>query len=198
MLKKIKIKNEEVEHLSNATKYPFPKYTTMLINQINQTAQGTRPKVVGQMSELIQEFDGHILEEWTEWYNLRQPDSIEAATEKIYDQYLKLKEAMMLINKDLIREWVKDLVYTKTYCGLKVQQAILSFVAKNMDKPWRLATKEEESRGIDGFIGEKPVQIKSITYKMENHLSEVIEVPIIYYEKKKDSLNIEFNESELI
>lgn len=198
MLKKIKIKNSEVEQLSNASMYPFPKYTTMLINQINQTAQGTRPKVVGQMSELIQEFDGQTLEEWIEWYNERQPNAVEAATEKIYDQFVKQKEAMMLIDKDLIREWVKDLVYTKTFCGLRVQQAIISFIAGKLGKSWRLANKEEEAKGIDGYIGNTPVQIKSVTYKMENHLNEVIDVPIIYYEKKKDGLNIEFNEFEIV
>jgi len=32
----------------------FPKYTTQIINIANQNAQGTRPKVVGQMSELIE------------------------------------------------------------------------------------------------------------------------------------------------
>ena len=198
MLKKIKIKNNEVEQLSNAAMYPFPKYTTMLINQINQTAQGTRPKVVGQMSELIQEFDGQTLEEWIEWYNERQPNAVEAATEKIYDQFVKQKEAMMLIDKDLIREWVKDLVYTKTFCGLRVQQAIISFIAGKLEKSWRLANKVEEAKGIDGYIGNTPVQIKSMTYKMENHLNEVIDVPIIYYEKKKDGLNIEFNEFEIV
>lgn len=198
MLKKIKIKNSEVEQLSNASMYPFPKYTTMLINQINQTAQGTRPKVVGQMSELIQEFDGQTLEEWIEWYNERQPNAVEAATEKIYDQFVKQKEAMMLIDKDLIREWVKDLVYTKTFCGLRVQQAIISFIAGKLGKSWRLANKEEEAKGIDGYIGNTPVQIKSAAYKMENHLNEVIDVPIIYYEKKKDGLNIEFNEFEIV
>ena len=198
MQKKIKIKNSEVEQLSNAAMYPFPKYTTMLINQINQTAQGTRPKVVGQMSELIQEFEGQTLEEWIEWYNERQPNAVEAATEKIYDQFVKQKEAMMLIDKDLIREWVKDLVYTKTFCGLKVQQAIISFIAGKLGKTWRLANKEEEAKGIDGYIGNTPIQIKSMTYKMENHLNEVIEVPIIYYEKKKDGLNIEYNEFEIV
>lgn len=198
MLKKIKIKNNEVEQLSNAAMYPFPKYTTMLINQINQTAQGTRPKVVGQMSELIQEFDGQTLEEWIEWYNERHPNAVEAATEKIYDQFVKQKEAMMLIDKDLIREWVKDLVYTKTFCGLRVQQAIISFIAGKLEKSWRLANKVEEAKGIDGYIGNTPVQIKSMTYKMENHLNEVIDVPIIYYEKKKDGLNIEYNEFEIV
>lgn len=198
MLKKIKIKNNEVEQLSNAAMYPFPKYTTMLINQINQTAQGTRPKVVGQMSELIQEFDGQTLEEWIEWYNERHPNAVEAATEKIYDQFVKQKEAMMLIDKDLIREWVKDLVYTKTFCGLRVQQAIISFIAGKLEKSWRLANKVEEAKGIDGYIGNTPVQIKSMTYKMENHLNEVIDVPIIYYEKKKDGVNIEYNEFEIV
>jgi hypothetical protein len=33
----------------------FPKYATQLLNLANQNAQGTRPKIVGQMSELIQE-----------------------------------------------------------------------------------------------------------------------------------------------
>lgn len=194
---KYKIKNEEVAELSNAAIYPFPKYTTMLINQINQVAQGTRPKVVGQMSDLIQEFDGQTLEEWTNWYNERQPNAIESATDKIYAQFLKQKEAMMKIDKNLIREWVKDLVYNKTFCGLKVQQAIISSIAGKLNQSWRLATKEEESKGIDGYIGKKPIQIKSITYKLEKHLSETIDVPIVYYNKKKDGLVIEYNEQEL-
>lgn len=195
---KKKIKNEEIAQLSNASMYPFPKYTTMLINQINQTAQGTRPKVVGQMSELIQEFDGNTLDEWIEWYTERYPNAIDSATDKIYDQFIKQKEAILAIDKTLIKEWVKDLVYTKTFCGLRVQQAIISFIANSLNKTWRLSTKEEESKGIDGFIGDKPVQIKSETYKIEGHLNEIIDVPIIYYGKKKDGLNIQYNESDFI
>jgi hypothetical protein len=33
----------------------FPKYTTQIMNLANQNAQGTRPRVVGQMSELVQQ-----------------------------------------------------------------------------------------------------------------------------------------------
>ena len=60
-MKKFKISNGEIEQLSNASKYPFPKYATQIINLLNSNAQGTRPAVVGQMSELIQEFDGKTL-----------------------------------------------------------------------------------------------------------------------------------------
>ena len=189
------ITNQEVASLSNASVYPFPKYTTMLINQINQTAQGTRPKVVGQMSELIKKFDGQTLDEWKRWYDSRQPQAIDKATAKIYAQFLKLKEAMNLIDENLIREWVKDLVYNKTFCGLRVQQAIIAFIAEEVGKKgkWRLATKDEEAKGIDGYIDGKPVQVKSSTYKTEFQLREVIKAPIVYYEKKKSGLTVEFN-----
>lgn len=193
MLKKIKIKNSEVEQLSNASQYEFPKYATQIINLLNSNAQGTRPAVVGQMSELIQEFDGKSLEEWILWYNERQPHAIENATEKIFNMYRSMSEAFSLITHEMIEEWVKDLVYTKTYCGLKFQSAILAFLAAKASKSWRLANVEEEAQGIDGFIGDTPIQIKSITYKMEARLSEIIEVPIVYYEKKKDGISIEYD-----
>lgn len=192
MIKK-KIKNEEVAALSNATNYYFPKYTTMIVNLVNGTAQATRPKVVGQMSELIQEFDGQTLDEWKVWYTTRMPNAINDATEKISSLMVEIRKAMDLIDDELIENWVKDLVFTKTFCGLKVQQAILSYISALYGKEWRLATKEEEAKGIDGYIGNIPVQVKADTYKQKGQLNEVIEVPIVYYEKKKDGLNIEFD-----
>ena len=56
-MKKFKISNDEVAELSNAPQYEFPKYVTQVINLVNSNAGGTRPKVVGQMSELVKEFD---------------------------------------------------------------------------------------------------------------------------------------------
>lgn len=193
MLKKIKMKNSEVEQLSNASQYAFPKYATQIINLLNSNAQGTRPVVVGQMSELIQEFDGKSLEEWIVWYNERQPDAVHNATEKIYGMYQLMREAFNSITKEMVEAWVKDLVYNKTYCGLKFQSAIIAFLANKVGKSWRLANIEEEAKGIDGFIGETPIQIKSSTYKIEGRLSETIEVPIVYYDKKKDGINIEYD-----
>lgn len=195
MLKKIKIKNSEVEQLSNASHYDFPKYTTQIINLVNSNAQGTRPDVVGQMSELIQEFDGNSLQEWIIWYSSKYPDAINVATDKIYSKFLEMKSAVEVVNREMIEAWVKDLVYTKTFCGLKFQSAIISFLAGKVGKTCRLANVEEEAKGIDGFIGETPVQIKSVTYKIENRLRETIDVPIVFYEKKKDGINIEYDPS---
>ena len=69
----------------------------------------------------------------------------------------------------------------------------IAFLAAKVNKTWRLANVEEEAQGIDGFIGDQPLQIKSITYKLEARLSENIDVPIVYYDKKKDGINIEYD-----
>ena len=190
----VKIKNEQIASLSNAPTYSFPKYATQIINLANSDAQGTRPKVVGQMSELIKEFKGSSLSEWVEWYNSKQPDAIKNATDKIYSMFLEMKDAAGKIDRQMVENWVKDLVYTKTYVGLKFQEAIVPYIGKSLGLPYQLASVNQEALGIDGIIGSKPVSIKPITYKVQsNRLSETIEVPIVYYEKKKDGIVIEFN-----
>ena len=194
---KKKIYNQAVEELSNAEAYNFPKYTTQIINLVNSNAQGTRPAVVGQMSELIQAFPGKSLAEWIEWYSEQQPNAVNNATDKIWSKLQEMKDAVALIDKPMVEAWVKDLVYTKTYCGLKFQEAILAYLAREYNTTYRLASIEEESQGIDGYLNNNPVQIKSITYKQEALLSEVINVPIIYYDKKKDGINIEFEPNDL-
>ena len=57
-MKKIKISNQEITDLLAAESPAFPKYATQIINLANQNAGGTKPKIVGQMSELIQKFEG--------------------------------------------------------------------------------------------------------------------------------------------
>ena len=193
---KKKIYNQAVEELSNAEAYNFPKYTTQIINLVNSNAQGTRPSVVGQMSELIQAFPGKSLAEWIEWYSEQQPNAVNNATDKIWSKLQEMKDAVALIDKPMVEAWVKDLVYTKTYCGLKFQEAILAYLAREYNTTYRLASIEEEAQGIDGYVNNKPAQIKSITYKQEALLSEVINVPIIYYDKKKDGINIEFEPND--
>ncbi len=195
-MKKFKILNDEVAELSNAPHYEFPKYVTQFINLVNSNAGGTRPKVVGQMSELIKQFDGKNIEEWIEWYTERFPNAVNVATEKVWTMYETMKSAFDAITKDMVENWVKDLIYSKTYCGMKFQTAIISAIANQLDKDWREATPGEEAKGIDGFIGDKPLQIKATTYKLETHLSEVIEAPIVFYDKKKDGINVEYEPAD--
>ena len=51
------IYNDELFSLNESENHIFPKYTSQLINWANQNAQGTRPRVVGQLSELFPEYE---------------------------------------------------------------------------------------------------------------------------------------------
>ncbi len=146
--------------------------------------------MVGQMSDLIQEFDGKSYGEWVDWYGEKMPDAIENATERIYEMIENLRGAMGLIDKDLVRRWVRDLVLTKTFIGFRCQESVLKKIGDLKGQPYRLSTPQEESQGIDGFIGETPVSIKPITYKTKNMLAEQIEAEMIYYEKVKDGIKV--------
>jgi len=127
---KIKITIEEIRKYLDIETPEFPKYVAPLINLANQYAQGTRPKVVGQMSELIQEFEGKTLSEWEEWYLKKKPDAIKNATEKILQKLKELKNSLNKIDRATVEQWVRDLVIVKTFAGLRFQEAILKKVQK--------------------------------------------------------------------
>ena len=190
----IKIKNEElIRELVGEVK-DFPKYTTQIINLANQNAQGTRPRVVGQLSELIQECPEKTYEGWKKWYLKKYPDAIDNATEKINEMVGNLKASIKLIDKPMIKRWVEDLVLEKTFIGLRFQEIILKKVAAMKNTNYRFAEPREESKGIDGFIGDIPVSIKPITYKTKDALREEIRVKIIFYNKTKSGLEVNADE----
>lgn len=191
---KIKLTNEAIRKSLEISKPEFPKYVRQIINLSNQNAQGTRPKVVGQLTDLIQEFTGRTLEEWEQWYLKRYPDAIKSAKEKILTMLENLKDTMNKIDEKMINEWVKDLVIVQTFIGLKFQEAILKKAAEIKGVEYKLSEKTEESRGIDGYIGNIPVSIKPDTYKIKKSLSEEIPAKIIYYKKVKNGIEIDYSE----
>ncbi len=188
----LRIPNAEVQSLLTDKAFSYPKYSTQLINLANANAQGTRAKIVGQMSELIQQFEGKTLEEWEEWYLNLHPDSIEKATERIYAMIEALKSSIQHIDRELVRQWVEELVLIKTFAGLKFQKAILKKLAEVKETTYRLSTNAEESRGIDGYVGDTAVSIKPDTYKAKN-LNEVIGAAMVFYFKKKDAIIVEYD-----
>jgi len=170
----------------------FPKYTTQLINLANQNSKATRPYYVGQMSELIQEFPGNSYDQWAQWYIKKYPDAVDQATDKTFAMIQKMQQAMTEIDREMVRQWMQELILTKTYAGLRFQESILKAIAEKEKSNYRLALPEEESKGIDGFIGTKPVSIKPVSYQSKQDLPETIEVKIIYYEKVRGGIKFHY------
>lgn len=181
----VRIGYTEIQALMGVPSPKFPLYVTQILNLANQTAQGTRPSVVGKMTELVPSFPGRNLSDWATWYLETHPEEIHTAVERIKKMIENYKVAITLIDADMIRDWVMDLVVIKTFIGIKFPEAILKKLAEITGKPFRSATSEEEARGIDGYIGNTAISIKPMTYRTEKHLPETIDVVLIYYKKEE-------------
>lgn len=191
---KIKIKTKEIRKYLDIETFELPKYVSTLINLANQYAQGTRPKLVGQMSELIHQFSGKTIDEWEQWHLQQKPDAMRNATQKIFEMLNNFKRTIDKIDERVVEQWVRDLVVVKTFIGLKLQEAILKKGAELIGRNYRLAEPSDESKGIDGYIGETPVSIKPDSYESKAALPEQINAKMIFYKKMKNGIEVDYGD----
>ncbi len=174
----------------------WPTYVAPLLNLANRYAGATRPRVVGQMSALMDEFQGRTLDEWAAWYQERHPQAIQRACELIRKKLEEFKGVLDSITDAMIRAWVEDLLLAKTFLGLRYQEAILKAVATCLGVPYRLASPAQEARGVDGVVGGTEVSIKPRSWQGQVIEREALEGVLIPYEKKDKGLEIEFDPSQ--
>jgi len=191
----LKIRWSDVADTLEIPTAEFPKYVRPLLNLANQYAQATRPRIVGQMSELMEEFAGDGVEEWECWYRQRKPGAIDEAVDRIEEKINEFRDVLATIDRDMIVRWVRDLVIHKTYQGMRFQAAVLKAIAAAMNTDWRRATNEEEARGIDGYIGTAPVSIKPESYEIMKQLPEEIDAVVVVYRKTRTHIEVEFDPS---
>lgn len=193
----IVIKRKDMEDLLNIKSKSFDKYIPQLINLANQISQATRPNNIGNISEMFKEFKrknkNGKLDDWEKYYRSKQKDSIEVATKKISNYINKLSESLNSIDETVVKDWVEDLIFEKTYSGLNIQEIIIKKIAQMNNATYRLSNRKEEAKGIDGYINEKPVSIKPTSYDIK-YLQEDIDVKIIRYKKKNNKLIIYYND----
>ncbi len=193
---KLTLTTREIRELLNIPTPSFPKYVSPILNLANRFAQATRPRVVGQLSDLIQQFPGRTLQEWISWYEEHHPDAIPEATRRIRLKLTEFKRAIDSITDEMIEAWVRDLVLVKTFIGLRFQEAILKKVSEYTGLPYALASSEQESYGLDGFIGRCAVSIKPISWKDQVIHKDSLAGTLIYYEKTNQGIEIEFNPAD--
>lgn len=197
-MKKKKILKKSINGLSGRPKLGLPKYTSGVLNDSNRYSHATRPKNIGNLSELFPQFleesDDTSLEAWKKWYTKKYPDTIKEATDRTFDKFQQMAKAFSKIDRDLVENYIEDLVINKTYYGLYYQKIILAYLAKLEGVTYRLASSEEEAKGIDGYVGDTPYSVKSVSYKTMDRLSEEIPAKIVYYIKTDDGIEIEIEE----
>lgn len=200
-----KLTEDERERLvsDEIEEFPFdtPKYTTYLLNPAINLSQSNRPHVVGQMSDIVEEFrQNHpegTFEDWVNYYKKEYDgdERLEEATEMAYPMVEKMRESFEQIDKKMTSQYLKDLVLFKSYEGFDIQEAILKKLGKMYNVEVQRADAQDESRGIDGYIGKQPVQVKPVSYK--DNLQEDIDVPIVFYDENKSNKTMKVDISEL-
>lgn len=183
---KIRLTPQDLRGRLIGTRPAYEKYVSPLINLANRFAQATRRNQVGQVSELIRECPAQDYGGWREWYLARYPMAIDQATDRIVSMLDRMRDAMHDIDRETVRRWVTELVLEQTFVGLRVERALLEEAAHRLGMALRLSSREDESRGIDGYLDGRPVSVKPITYKTKDALSETINARMIYYEKSSN------------
>ena len=56
----------------------------------------------------------------------RHPSSSEEAARLTWNKLREQRQAMELITEEMVRDWIDDLVISKTFAGLSIQAGILA------------------------------------------------------------------------
>lgn len=101
----------------------------------------------------------------------------------------KMRDALNNVDREIVCRWVTDLVLQKTYVGLRAERTILERAAKVLGTTYHPSSPEDESRGVDGYLGDQPVSVKPESYKNErDRINETIDVKMIYYKKNNGKI----------
>lgn len=177
--------------------FDFPKYSKPVLNIAAQNSKATQVKTVGSMKELFTEFlataqdAGHSVEAWEEFYFTRYNgrEKIALATDKLWAMLSKMPLDTTILNKEVANAYIIDLVINKTHYGMSGEYYAVLATAMHFKLNYRFSTAEEESQGIDAWIGNKPVQVKphdSVTkHHVRNH-ADINKTLVITYESKAD------------
>lgn len=173
----------------------FPLNTKPILNIATQNSQCTRPKIVGSMKEFFTEFlqsrCGLSVDDWEQFYRQEKngTERIRVAAAKLHDYLNKMPLDHSVFTFELAEQYISDLVINKTHYGMSGEYYAVVAAAAHFGQSYRFSTAEEETQGIDAWIGATPVQVKPHDSVAKHHVrnnADVNKTMVITYEAKKD------------
>lgn len=157
----------------------------ILNNSYNQSCNsGT--KVLGDMSEITSEFEGGSYEDFIEFYNdeydgeQRKYDAIDKMAENLVS---RIESVGGTLDWGYAVSWASryiESMLVNSYRGFMDEERAIELVADELQMPWRVAPPEDESRGIDGYIGGRSVQVKPDTHTSLDVNSYETDLLVVY------------------
>ena len=196
-----KIPKEKIKKSNNSeytSNYKPKKYHSAFLNTVNRDAHSSRPETVGKLAtEIFPKYVENAVEpspeDWEKYYQDNHSEQYDNGLEKLKRQFELEKQAINAITDQDLSEYYDDLMFSKTFSGLYVQDEILRDIAADKNATYRKPNATEEGQGIDGFIDNVPYSVKSETYKgSAANNSETINAKMVYYSENKKDKNIEY------
>ena len=195
----IKLTAKHFDSVTKKDRCSFPLNSKPILNIATQNSQATRPAIVGSMKEFWTKFlatGNKTVEQWEQWYIAHTDsngkngnDRIQAATDKLYAYLNKMPLDHNVFTRDIAEKYILDLIVNKTHYGMSGEYHSVVAVANYFKKEYRFSTPEEESQGIDAWIGECPVQVKPegtvVKHHVRNH-ADTEKTLVITYKSKED------------
>ena len=190
----MKINVEIPKFLLETVEVELPKYSNTLISIINNNARATRPISIGNLGQLKSEFKGETFKEFKKFLLDNNPKMIETAVEKILNKAEEMELLPSYINYHTVKIWLENLIFIKTFRGLYFESLCFKTISEKFNIEFIKGTIEDDSKGIDGYLNNNPYNVKSATYKNKHDKSTTVNCDIIFYNIKKNTLEIEYNE----
>lgn len=118
----------------------------------------------------------------------RRHNSMRLTLDKIEEFINSLKSFTVFELEDFSNHYIENLVTYDSFIGTWVENDIKKFLSKKLNTIVKDSSKEEDKKGIDGWINGKALSIKSINYKRSMYrksrrtdIAKVINGPIIFY-----------------
>lgn len=174
----------------------WPKYATQLLNIAGQNSRCFDAKRVGSMKELWLEFvdsdQPDTLENWEAFYlNAKGNHGLTEASQKLHDMTQKM--GIEWVDGQMCSDYVHEVIFNKTHFGMGGESMAIAVAAEYFGLDYRFSNAVEESQGIDGWIGDQPVQVKpQDSYKVGHvfNKADTSKQLVVTYEKKKHTCYI--------
>lgn len=193
----LKLTQRHFESVTKRNRCDFPLYSKPILNIATQNSKATQVKLVGSMKDQWTQFmatGGRSVEEWEAWYmNNGGANKIKLATDKLYEMLNKMPLDHAVFTRELAELYILDLVINKTHYGMSGEYHSVLAVARHFGSDHRFSTPEEESQGIDAWLGSCPVQVKPHDSVKMHHVyngADVDKTLVVTYEAKKDACYI--------
>lgn len=193
----------------NAQNEEIEKFQPEILNTVNKNGHGNDAEVVGMVSQVIKDYRAQdnqpSLEKWIKYHEgLTNIQGIDVGVNKNWEEFKKMRKAIMRISEKTIRLWLENLVYNKTFVGLQAQDMILSDITNRLNTEkgqgysYKNGDSSDERAQIDGYIISPDdkycgLQIKSDSYRSHNTVEGSAPVAYVYYKLKKEGLYYDFD-----